>query len=52
MIDRWLRYRGYTVDTHYILLQPLTEPFRVTSSLLLLSGTFNVVWKRKSYREH
>lgn len=52
VIDRWLRYRGYTVKTHYILLQPLAEPLRVASSLLLLSGTFNVIWRRKSHREH
>ncbi|KAK3324534.1 hypothetical protein B0T19DRAFT_232064 [Cercophora scortea] len=44
-IDRWLRYDGRAVKYGYIIIAPIWESFRVTSTILLLWGTYTVVWK-------
>lgn len=44
-IDRWMRWNRNSVPFGYIVLAPISETFRVSSTILLLSGTFRVVWR-------
>lgn len=48
VVDRWIRYDGHHVKAGYILLQPVSEPLRVASSIFILSGIFQVLWRRES----
>lgn len=51
-----MHWDGWVVPFGYILLAPISEIFRVASTILFLSGTFRVVWKevnkgeRKAWR--
>ncbi|KAM7182874.1 hypothetical protein V8F20_012815 [Naviculisporaceae sp. PSN 640] len=44
--DRWLRYdQRTTVEYGYALAEPMYEIIRVTSTILILWGTYTLVWK-------
>ncbi|KAK3319153.1 hypothetical protein B0H66DRAFT_533655 [Apodospora peruviana] len=49
VIDRWMRYHDARptrpVQYGYIMWAPVWELFRITSTVLLLWGTYTVVWK-------
>lgn len=47
MIDRWMRQSGNSqVKYEYVTARPIYDVLHVTSTLLLLWGTYNVLWKR------
>ncbi|KAK4640959.1 hypothetical protein QC761_608170 [Podospora bellae-mahoneyi] len=47
MIDRWMRQSGNSqVKYEYVTARPIYDVFHVTSTLLLVWGTYNVLWKR------
>ncbi|KAK3943368.1 hypothetical protein QBC46DRAFT_307422, partial [Diplogelasinospora grovesii] len=50
VIDRWIHYDLRSVVYGYILLAPVWESSRVTSTVLLLWGTYTVVWKELENR--
>ena len=45
VVDAWLHWDQRIVPLGYILVEPISEILRVTSTILFLSGTFRVVWK-------
>src|SRR3569833_3999709 len=45
VIDRWIHYDQRFVQYGYILVPALFEGLRVGSGIILLWGTYTVVWK-------
>lgn len=45
MVDRWAHYERSRVVYGYIVLDPIAELARVISTILLLWGTWSVLWK-------
>ncbi|ETS74569.1 hypothetical protein PFICI_13053 [Pestalotiopsis fici W106-1] len=43
-VDGWLHHTKTSVTFGYILVHPFAEAFGVTSTLLLLWGTFRIIW--------
>ncbi|KAI0125390.1 hypothetical protein BJ170DRAFT_501392 [Xylariales sp. AK1849] len=43
-LDGWFHYWRVSVSYGYVFLNPISEFFRVGSSVLFLSGTFKTVW--------
>lgn len=45
VIDRWIHHDNRPVKFGYILVLPFFEVTKVASSLILIMGTFTVVWR-------
>ncbi|KAF4467742.1 hypothetical protein FALBO_5373 [Fusarium albosuccineum] len=45
VIDRWLHYDTRSVVFGYILVMPFWEAFRLISTILILWGTFTILWR-------
>ncbi|KAK0617591.1 hypothetical protein B0T14DRAFT_569081 [Immersiella caudata] len=45
VIDRWIHHDLRPVEFGYILVLPFFEILKIASSLILIMGTFTVVWK-------
>ncbi|KAK8001101.1 hypothetical protein PG991_013323 [Apiospora marii] len=43
-VDRWLHYMRNPVSFSYVLIYPFIDIFSVSSSVLLLWGTFQITW--------
>jgi len=48
--DRWMHYENIAVAFNYVVFEPVAEAGRVVSTLLLLWGAWDVIWKEHSIR--